>query len=383
MNPDRLHSIGYMPALDGLRAVSILLVVLSHLGLGHIVPGGLGVTIFFFISGFIITHILLRENAKQGVVSLKGFYIKRFFRLGPALLLYVLVSVAFFALVGKPLLLVDIAAAVLYWANYHRIFHGWSTETVWPPLSIIWSLAVEEHFYFAFPLLLVALRRRLGLLLALLVASCASVLAWRLHLVLGVGLEHLAPARTYEATDTRIDSIVFGCVLSVLIARAAVRGPVAADALLRRLGSPAALLVGAALMLASLAYRNEAFRETWRYSLQGIALMPLFVHLFVLERRDALQRLLASPPMVFVGKISYSLYLHHWLALCALAQLMGIGPDAVVVVRLAAVPLMLMLALASYHLVETPLRRYGHRLAERFQADLRNGQRAAQADPSH
>ena len=364
MTTERLHSIGYMPALDGLRAVSILLVVASHLGLGHVVPGGLGVTIFFFISGFIITGILLHESTRDGAVSLRGFYIKRFFRLGPALLVYVLACVVFFAAVARPLPLVDIAAAVFYWANYHHIFRGWGTGTALLPLSIIWSLAVEEHFYFAFPLLLVALRRRPALLLALLVVLCAAVLAWRIYLVVGVGLEHLAPARTEQATDTRIDSIVYGCVLSVLIARAAARGSVTGDALLRRLGSHVALFAGAGLMLASLVYRDEVFRETWRYSLQGIALMPLFVHLFVLRRHDVLQRLLSSAPMVFIGKISYSLYLHHWFALCALVQLFGTGPEVIVTVRLATVPLMLLLALASYHLVETPLRRLGHRLAE-------------------
>ena len=380
MATDPLRGIGYMPALDGLRAVSILLVVVSHLGLGHLVPGGLGVTIFFFISGFIITHILLRENAKTGDVSLRAFYTRRIFRLAPALLLYVAVCVVYFAALGRALPLVDIVAALLYWANYHRIFHGWSDGTVWPPLSIIWSLAVEEHFYFAFPLLLVALRRRLGLLLALLVALCAAVLAWRVWLVYGIGLEHLAPARTYEATDTRIDSIVCGCVLSVLIARAASRGAISDDALLRRLGSRPALAAGAALLLATLLYRNETFRESWRYSLQGIALAPLFVHLFVLERRDPIHRALANAPMVFIGKVSYSLYLYHWFALCALAQLFGIGPQAIVWVRLGAVPLMLLLALASYHLVETPARRYGHRLAESLVAGTAGRHQAARAE---
>lgn len=364
MTKHRSPAIGYLPALDGLRAVSILLVVVSHLGLGHLVPGGLGVTIFFFISGFIITHILLRENDANGDVSLKGFYLKRFFRLAPALLVYIALSVLFFGALGRPLPLVDVLAALFYAANYHRIFHGWSDVTVWPPLSIIWSLAVEEHFYFAFPLLLVALRRRLDLLLHGLVALCVAVLAWRVWLVYGIGLANLAPERTYEATDTRIDSIVFGCVLSVLIARAAAHGGVDASALLRRLGSRPALAGGALLLLATLLWRDEAFRESWRYTLQGLALAPLFVHLFVSGRRDALHRLLASAPMVFIGKISYSLYLYHWLALCALAQLLGTGPGQILAVRLAAISLMLVLAIGSYRLVEAPLRRYGHRLAE-------------------
>lgn len=377
MAGDRLHSIGYMPALDGLRAVSILLVVVSHLGLGHIVPGGLGVTIFFFISGFIITHILLRESEATGDVSLKGFYVKRFFRLGPALLVYIALCVAYFGALGRPLPLVDIAAALFYWANYHRIFHGWSDVTAMPPLSIVWSLAVEEHFYFGFPLLMVALRRRLALLLGVLVGICVAVLAWRVWLVFGVGLASLAPARTYEGTDTRIDSIVYGCILSVLIALAAKRGPLERDTLMRRLGSGPVLAASALLMLATLAYRNENFRESWRYSLQGLAMAPLFVHLFVMQRRDAVHALLSSAPMVFIGKISYSLYLYHWFALSALAQVLGRGPETILAVRLASVPLMIVLALASYRFVETPLRRYGHRLAEGFAAAAARGRAAS------
>ena len=114
-----------MPALDGLRAVSILLVVISHLGFGHIVPGGLGVTIFFFISGFIITRLLLLEDAGSNSISLVGFYIKRVFRLAPALMVYILLCVVGFGALRKWIPIEDILAAVFYSANYYTIFHGW------------------------------------------------------------------------------------------------------------------------------------------------------------------------------------------------------------------------------------------------------------------
>ena len=179
MNGFRADQDAYLPALDGLRALSILLVVASHLGLGHIIPGGLGVTIFFFISGFIITRMLLSENARCGAISLTAFYVKRAFRLAPALLVYILLCLLSFAALGEPIPLLDITAAIFYAANYYNVFHGWGGGAE-SPLSILWSLAVEEHFYLAFPLLLLVMRRRLGKCLLVLCALSLAVLAWRL-----------------------------------------------------------------------------------------------------------------------------------------------------------------------------------------------------------
>jgi peptidoglycan/LPS O-acetylase OafA/YrhL len=353
----------YLPALDGLRAISILLVVVSHLGLGNVVPGGLGVTIFFFISGFIITRMLLREYARSGRISLSGFYIKRVFRLAPALMVYILLCIVSFAGLGTPIPFLDVLAAIFYAANYYNIFYGWGGAAVDSPLSILWSLAIEEHFYVAFPLALVLMRKRWGKFLVALLTLSVAVLAWRIYLVTVVGELHVSEQRTSTATDTRIDSIAFGCLVSLYTFWI---DSVPASSKHRRvqaaLGSRSALVAGAAIMIGTLLFRSEEFRQTWRYSLQGVAMAPLFLHLFVFKRRDRIDAFLRSAPMVYIGKISYSLYLYHWLALVFLLQLMRDNPSWQI--HLLAVPLMLTLAVASYHVVETPIRRIGHRLAE-------------------
>jgi peptidoglycan/LPS O-acetylase OafA/YrhL len=367
MTHERRHQDAYLPALDGLRAVSILLVVVSHLGLGFIVPGGLGVTIFFFISGFIITRILLLEYAGSGAISLTGFYIKRVFRLAPGLIVYIFLSVLAFAMVGAPIPFLDVVASIFYAANYYIVFHGMGGNAVDSPLSILWSLAVEEHFYAAFPVLLLLMRKRIGNFIAILLTVCGVAVVWRAYLVVVLGILDVSSQRTYISTDTRIDSIVFGCLVSLYTFWVESR-PLTSRyrAALAAMGSRPALLVATLMMVASLAYRSDEFRQTWRYSVQGVAMIPLFLHLFIFKRRDGIDAVLRSSPMVYIGKISYSLYLHHWLTLTFLWQLLQGTPQWQI--SLVAVPLMLGLAAASYHIVETPIRRIGQRFAENLAA---------------
>jgi len=317
------HS-GRIAALDGLRAVAILLVVGSHFVTERI-PGGFGVTLFFFISGFIITRVLLQDS------RLWPFYVRRFFRLAPAL--FVLVAVVFSF---QPLVREDVRAVLLYYANYHRF------RT--PGLDITWSLAVEEHFYLLFPALVCILPRR-RLLHALLLFVVAA-LAWRLVLVLGFD----EIERIHRSTDTRLDSIAYGCLLSVLAARPDCRRIV--DGLATR----GALSAGFALLLACFVIRNDAFRETLRYSLQGIAFMPIFAALFLRSQAAPswLRRPLESPAMTFIGRISYSLYLYHEIGFALEIPLVPEGLVAGVVATLL-----------SYYVVETPTRRLGARLADR------------------
>src|SRR5262245_6279726 len=133
----------YIPSLDGMRAVAILLVVLSHLGLEHIVPGRLGVTLFFFISGFLITRLLIAEASKARAISIGAFYARRFLRLAPALLLMLaVVALAWTQFVG-PVNGPQLLAGIFYMMNYFIIFGGLTTM----PIGILWSLAVEEHYY--------------------------------------------------------------------------------------------------------------------------------------------------------------------------------------------------------------------------------------------
>lgn len=344
------HGSSRIAALDGLRAVSILLVLISHAWLGHIVPGGLGVTIFFFISGFIITRLMISEWDEAGTMRISQFYIRRFFRLMPALTVFLVVSVITLSLAGQEVVWKEILAVFLYTANYYGIFIGFSGDAFPPPLAITWSLAVEEHFYLIFPSLFVALIARWKQFATLIIAALIIALGWRCWLAYGVGLEQLPHYRIYKATDTRVDSILYGTLLAIILARK--------PAAWERLNHIACFFAGIFLILATLLIRSEEFRESLRYSLQGVALFILFPYAVLSNSR--ISSLLANRFFLYVGKVSYSLYLYHWLAFGIVVFWMG---DASLLLRIFVMLLLsFAMADASYRWVENPGLRAGQKL---------------------
>lgn len=301
---------GYLPALDGLRALSIALVVLSHVGLGRWVPGGLGVTVFFFISGYIITRLMLQEQERAGRIAVRTFYMRRVLRLMPALVVFVAVSAVLVPASGQAVPLRDALAALFYLGNYWNIAGGFHSGPAPSPLSITWSLAVEEHYYLVYPLLMACLAARPRRLLAVLTALLVAVLIWRCVLVYGVGLAALRPNRIYMATDTRLDSILYGAWLAVasapgVINASRVPGWVGGKPDVRAFG------LGLVLLAATLVYRDPLFRDTVRYSVQGVALVLVLPYLVF--GAGLATRWLSSGPLRYLGWISYSLYLYHWL----------------------------------------------------------------------
>jgi peptidoglycan/LPS O-acetylase OafA/YrhL len=287
---------GEIPGVDGLRAVSILIVMISHFGFPNRIPGGLGVTIFFFISGFLITTLMLREAGEKGNISIRNFYMRRFLRLQPELFAYVLLSaligIAYF---GMPRFS-DFTAAFLYVTNYYAITVSGLKESFTIRWSQIWSLAVEEHYYLTYPLLFAATIRTPRHLLAIMIAICGALLAWRGVLVWnGVFQPH-----TYMATDTRLDSIAYGCLAAVLLWRF--------NAALAYFARWFTLPLGVSIILISTAVTSPVFRETARYSLQGIALLFIFLGLFTPMGRIVIF-FLELPPMRWMGRMSYAAYL--------------------------------------------------------------------------
>jgi peptidoglycan/LPS O-acetylase OafA/YrhL len=304
---------GPIPSLDGLRALAVLIVVVSHAGYGETIPGGLGVTIFFFLSGYLITTLLLDEREGTGQINIGHFYQRRAFRLLPSLFVTLLVA---YVLVGLGRIQGGISwqgvgSQVFYFANYYSIFfdHGGTTPA---GTGILWSLAVEEHFYIIFPLLMFAVLRVAGarrFLIGLFVALCVAALLWRSWLVTRPGFDEL---RTFYATDTRFDSILFGCILALW------RNPARSQrdptrAVMRRVDW--LLCAGAAaLLLATIMYREPHFRESWRYTLQGLALMPLFYYA-ILHPATGPFRLLNTRVLARIGVLSYGIYLIHYIVL--------------------------------------------------------------------
>ncbi|MBV8405830.1 MAG: acyltransferase [Gammaproteobacteria bacterium] len=342
----------HIPSLDGIRAGSFLLVFGSHALSSRWLPGQLGVTVFFFLSGFLITTLMRAEFDKTGAVSLGHFWLRRALRILPPLYLVILGS-ALLALAVYPPGTVSAsakAAQLLFYANYYDGFPDV------PGTAVVWSLAVEEHFYLLFPLLYLAMQRRQlspRQQAWTLWAMCALVLVWRCVLVMAL---HVPSARIFTATDTRIDSILFGCALAVWNNPALDKGGPAPNVL------KYLLLPGALLVLLGCAYSGATtFAATWSFSLEGAALTVIFIGAIRLHSWAPF-RILNWRPVAFLGVLSYSLYLVHDVLLQAVTR-SGKLPHASIR-ALAALMLSLLVAWTIYELVEKPCARLRRRLTD-------------------
>jgi peptidoglycan/LPS O-acetylase OafA/YrhL len=344
----------YIPALDGFRAIAILLVVLGHFGFGHFVPGGFGVTLFFFVSGFLITRLLLAEFTEQGNISLPHFYMRRILRLYPALLFMILLSViSFHYTTSRHIDLLEITSALFYFANYYGIYVGYTfLEGTHHPFSILWSLAVEEHYYLFFPFMFLLFSEKKLRFLKMIATMIILIMLWRILLVV---VWEVSENRTYYATDTRADSILYGCLLSTILTTQYANKFVAICA------KPMLFYTALGILVLCLLIRNPLFRETIRYSLQGIALLLIFPAILFTSRYEFLKQLLQYRWIVYIGKLSYSLYLQHWLVISLVGHYSIVTYSAQWYI--VVIPTTLVLVLISYHLIEKPLlslrRHYG------------------------
>jgi peptidoglycan/LPS O-acetylase OafA/YrhL len=335
----------YYPALDGLRTIAVGIVLCAHGGVSWFRSGGVGVDIFFVLSGFLITTILSHECARTGAISFRNFYARRFLRLLPALLLTcALVAVAKPAL-GEPFPGTDIALALTYTANWAQALYNY--YLTW--LNHCWSLAIEEQFYLIWPWVIIGLERafrgpatKAGVLL--LGAACIAVYrAWHV----GVWTDE----RINFGLDTRMDSLMVGAALAYFVQW--FNGP-------RRVsdaGLPNRLLgwVAAPLALATLFVIPQVV--TWYSPWMGwigyvivASLSAIVLTDLVIGRHSLLAPVLALRPMVFVGRISYGLYLLHLPVYFAVEKVIPTSPLAV---RLGwKISVSLALATASYYWVE-------------------------------
>jgi len=346
----------HIPSLDGLRAFSFALVFVAHIGLGDRVPGGFGVTVFFFLSGFLITTLMRLEWTKTGHVSLRKFYMRRVLRILPPfyLVLIAATSLTWLGVLRWQLEPHAVLAQFLHYANYWIASHGdggFARGT-----GVYWSLAVEEHFYFLFPLLYLTLRRLKATpaqQLVVLLGLCLTALLWRSYLVFVL---HSATDRTYVTSDTRFDSILFGCALAVFGNPVVDPAPQRA-ALWKYFWFPVALVV----LFATFLIRDPGFRETLRYSLQGMALIPVFV-CAVRYPEWAFMKVLNYRPIAYIGVLSYSLYLTHQIIFMALADRLGLRIGTAACAFLTLV-LSIGLAIALQELVEKPCARLRKRFS--------------------
>jgi peptidoglycan/LPS O-acetylase OafA/YrhL len=350
---------GYNPALDGVRALAVLAVLVFHL---NALKGGyLGVDVFFVLSGFLISGLLLAEWDRTGTLSLRRFYVRRAFRLLPAFWLLAAVGVGSVALLrvdpgDNPTDFYESAAAALaYLNNYFQVLRpgsggGWFGHS--------WSLSLEEQFYVLWPLALLLLCRRRGLagrLPAVLSGAVIVIALWRAVLAL-TGAQW---TRMYFALDTRADALMVGCALAAWLRgpRTALARPTGLSRAVLPVAGPTALGLLAVAMVVMPDVSEPGARILFEGGYTVVALVTGVLILALELRRPAwLFRVLAVGPLAWLGRISYGFYLWHFPVVGywgpRLMDRLGRWPGV-----LAAGVISLALASASFYLLEQPVQR--------------------------
>lgn len=330
-----------------------MLVFVAHAGWYYIVPGGFGVTIFFFLSGYLITTLLRREYERTGDISFRKFYLRRAYRIFPPLyiVLFLIYLLAVSGAIDHQMRWEAILSQVLFWTNYYNIAHGGGYFV--PTTGVYWSLAIEEHFYFIFPLLFWFSVKSWGYTGAarLFVVLCVVALVWRSWLALEVGVSW---KYTYAATDTRFDSLLFGCILGVWSNPVYLQGSKPPE---WRTWHSMLMAISLSLLLVTFLYRAPEFRETLRYTIQGIALLPLF-WLAIRYSDKWFFCWLNWAPVRFMGLISFTFYLCHGISL----EFAGFLTEAKIPRAFLGFIIALVISYAMYVWVEKPIARYRKRL---------------------
>ena len=351
----------YLPALDGIRALAVLAVVIFHTSEAWLSAGFLGVDVFFVVSGFLITALLVAERERAGRVDLRAFWIRRARRLLPALAL-VLAATTIYAvlLLGDQLLthLREVFAAVVYVTNWDLILRDVSYfESFDRPSQLrhLWSLAVEEQFYLLWPLVFVGLSRVLSrrLVLAVVLLLAAASLAWMIRLY----TPGEDPSRVYFGSDPRAFTILIGVALGLVWRPWRWQWPEQ-----RRLPCRLLDLIGlAGLAAVVLIMQQGHWREAWLYpwGLLGASVASAALIAAVARRRWVLGLALGAGPLRWLGTRSYGVYLWHWPVLLALSFELDLSGVALFA---AGAPISAALAEVSYRWVETPIRRGEFRL---------------------
>jgi len=362
--PDRHARIPYEPALDGLRGIAVLGVVLYHADLVYrgrqwFGAGFLGVDAFFVLSGFLITALLIVEHQQGHGIALVDFWARRMRRLLPALFAMVGLAVVY-AVVAADIAELDHIrahgiASLLYVANWQFIREGTSYFTqfeIESPFQHLWSLAIEEQWYLFWPLVVLGLlrwRRSARLIMWVSLAGAVASAAWMMFLF-EPGTD---PSRVYFGTDTRAQSLLIGAALS----SALIAGVTVSDRVVRRVLPALATMAAAAL---AMIWLLGSFTDEWYYR-GGFLLLACAVGLVIVAavqpESNIVRSALSVRPLVGLGVISYGVYLWHWPIFLVLN---GRGPleswsfEAITALRLATT---LAVSLASYFLLERPIRR--------------------------
>ncbi|AWB44044.1 acetyltransferase [Paenibacillus sp. CAA11] len=356
--PEPLHAKDrYMAGLDGLRALAVIAVVIYHLNSSWAPGGLLGVSVFFVLSGYLITDILLAKKEELGHFDLKDFWLRRARRLLPAMLSMLLVVIFWAALFGRDHLSAmrgDVPAALLYISNWWFIFHKVSYFDSFGPLSPLghlWSLAVEEQFYLIWPLVL-GIALYFGLKkgkLALWMLGAALISALAMALLYSPGTD---PSRVYYGTDTRIFSLLCGAALAAVWPSRKLKPSVSQSArnILDLAG--AATLVAAGYMVLK---TNEYQPFLYRGGLLLLSIAAAVTVAAIAHPAGRLGQCLAWAPLRWIGVRSYGLYLWHYPVIVMTTPSVSTGPVSLIRVLLQVLASLILAAL-SWHYIEEPIR---------------------------
>ncbi|MDT5282261.1 MAG: hypothetical protein QOJ20_3456 [Mycobacterium sp.] len=355
-----------IPALDGIRAIAVGLVLAEHGGIPGVSGGFLGVDVFFVLSGFLITSLLLDELGSTGRIALAGFWIRRARRLLPALIVMVLAVVAARASFPPEATtsLRDDAVAAFFWvANWAFVAQRtdyFSQGTPPSPLQHTWSLGVEEQYYLFWPLLVIAVVAVIGArarwaVFALATAGAVGSAAAAIVLASDAGVN-----RVYFGTDTRVQALLVGAAAAALLVRdwsVLTAGGTLIRTRWRRWVAGGLSLLGLA-MLAALAHYATGSAHEFRAGLLIVVALAavLVVAPVALDQGGPVARAMAWRPLVWLGAISYGVYLWHWPIFLALnGERTGWSGWRLFAVRCAAT---VVVAAASWWLLEQPIRRW-------------------------
>lgn len=349
----------YITGLDGIRAIAVIMVLAYHLKLALFKSGFLGVTVFFVLSGYLITGILISEVEEEGTIDLKNFWLRRIRRLVPAVMSMAVVIIFVSAVVNRIIFTKgckDFLASVLGFNNWWQIFNKVSyfeAAGVPSPFTHCWSLAIETQFYLIYPLILLEIyklvksrgegRANRGLLFA-----GVTLLLALISVILMIVLfdPQQDASRVYYGTDTRAFSLLFGALLAILWEYRMVP---------RRLSANVNMVLGsvsfAVLLVMTIAINGSS--NFWYRGGQffGTILTVLMVYA-VSGRKTWLSRFLSNPVLKWMGDRSYSIYLWHYPIILLISK----GIKASWWITLIEIVLSVVLSELSYRFIETPIR---------------------------
>ena len=337
-----------IPSLNGFRALAVLAVIAYHAETGFVgFRAGSGVMLFFVISGFLITWLLLKETDRYGDVSITNFYIRRALRIFPAFYCFLALLLILMWATSMPVAWSHALSAALYVSNY---YHAVSSATV-EHLEHTWSLGVEEQFYLLWPTIFAPLRHNLPRLTRVLLSCIALVWIHRASLAFaGVDDQYL-----YRAFDTRADQLFVGCLLAVALKQGwGMR-------FWERMCRPLAAVATIALLQLSLwlDYNDAPTAFLYRFVV-GQAVEPFLLAIVLVQGIMLWDRFLEWRPLRYLGTISYGMYLYHALALALVRRLTtsepGIPSTMLGIIATAA------LASVSFFLLERPVLKVKDRL---------------------